>query len=70
MMVKLNRDAEERGGKLLVAGCTRDVTRTIQMVRLDQVLTVVGDLDAAISSPLAAQPPAPPAATLPSPKHS
>lgn len=64
MMVKLNREAEERGGKLHIAGCSRDVARTIQMVRLDQVLVLFNDLAAAISVPAATQ--AAVSSTLPS----
>lgn len=69
MMVKLNRAAEERGGKLLVAGCTRDVARTIQMVRLDQVLTVVDDLVTATSLPTTPLAPVPSPVSLPSPNR-
>ncbi len=71
MMVKLDREAKERGGRLLVAGCARDVARTIQMVRLDQVLTLVDSLAAANAIPTTPpSAPEPPAVPLPAPRHS
>ena len=39
-MLQLNREAQKNGGEVRIAGCNGDVLRTIQMTRLDKVLSV------------------------------
>ncbi len=51
-LVKLNRLAQERGTALRIAGCSADVLRTLQLVRLDQVLALYPDVAAATTAPV------------------
>ncbi|OAN46048.1 glycosyl transferase [Chloroflexus islandicus] len=51
-LVKLDRQARELGSALRIAGCARDVLRTLQLVKLDQVLSIFADVPAATAAPL------------------
>ncbi len=51
-LVKLDRLAREHNSSLRIAGCNHDVLRTIQLVRLDQVLSIFPDITAATTAPL------------------
>ena len=50
-MIQLNRIAQTRGGSLRVAGATGDTLRTMQLVKLDLVLSVYADLASATNAP-------------------
>lgn len=47
-IVKLNRIAQANGGELRVAGCSRDVLRSLQMVKLDTTVPLYQDVHTAI----------------------
>jgi len=47
-MITLNRQAQAVGGVLRVAGCAGDVLRTLKLTRLDAVLPLFADVDAAL----------------------
>ena len=49
-MVKLNRQSKEFGGELRVVGCSGDVLRGIKLVKLDTVIPLFQDLQAATAS--------------------
>ena len=46
-MIKLDREARAQGGGLRIVGCSRDVLRTLQLVKLDLVLALYPDIAAA-----------------------
>jgi N-acetylglucosaminyldiphosphoundecaprenol N-acetyl-beta-D-mannosaminyltransferase len=46
-MVKLDRLSKEQGGELRVVGCSGDVLRSIRLVKLDNVIHLFHDLQAA-----------------------
>jgi N-acetylglucosaminyldiphosphoundecaprenol N-acetyl-beta-D-mannosaminyltransferase len=46
-MVKLDRLSKEHGGELRVVGCSGDVLRSIRLVKLDNVIHLFHDLQAA-----------------------
>ncbi|WP_298819642.1 WecB/TagA/CpsF family glycosyltransferase [Chloroflexus sp.] len=50
-LVKLDRLAREQGSALRLAGCAHDVLRTLQLVRLDQVLAIFPDVSVATATP-------------------
>jgi N-acetylglucosaminyldiphosphoundecaprenol N-acetyl-beta-D-mannosaminyltransferase len=49
-MVKLSRHSKESGGELRVVGCSGDVLRGIKLVKLDMVIPLFHDLQAATAS--------------------
>ncbi|RMD74241.1 MAG: anti-sigma factor antagonist, partial [Chloroflexi bacterium] len=51
-LVKLDRLAREQGSALRIAGCSPDVLRTLQLVRLDLVLAIFPDVRAATTAPV------------------
>lgn len=51
-LVKLDRQARERGSAVRIAGCAHDVLRTLQLVKLDQVLSIFPDVPAATAAPI------------------
>ncbi|WP_322815158.1 WecB/TagA/CpsF family glycosyltransferase [Chloroflexus sp.] len=51
-LVKLDRLAREHNSALRLASCSHDVLRTLQLVRLDQVLQIFPDVTAATMAPL------------------
>ncbi len=48
-LVKLSRQAREKGGELRIAGCSADCLRVIKLARLDGVLALFADVRAAIA---------------------
>lgn len=50
-MIQLNKLAQERGGALRVAGANGDTLRTIQLVKLDTILSLFNDVATATSAP-------------------
>lgn len=48
-LVTLNRTSRERGGEMRVAGCSHDVLHGIKLVRLDGMLPLYQDVQAAIT---------------------
>lgn len=48
-MIKLDREARAHGGALRIVGCSRDVLRTLQLVKLDRILALYPDISAATS---------------------
>jgi N-acetylglucosaminyldiphosphoundecaprenol N-acetyl-beta-D-mannosaminyltransferase len=54
VMARLQHRAQEHGGELRVAGCSRDVLHSIQLVRLDAVVPLFQDVPAAASQAPAA----------------
>lgn len=51
-LVKLDRLAREQGSALRIAGCSPDVLRTLQLVKLDLVLAIFPDVRAATTVPV------------------
>lgn len=49
-MIKLDRELRERGGALRIAGCSHDVLRTIQLVKLDTLLPLFRDVSTAMAA--------------------
>ena len=47
---KLDRLAGDKGGELRVAGYSEDVLRVMKMVRFDKILSLYGDVDAAVAA--------------------
>jgi anti-anti-sigma regulatory factor len=54
-MIRVERLAREQGGELRLAGCSRDVQHTLELVRLDSMFALFPSLPAAVA------PTAPPA---------
>jgi N-acetylglucosaminyldiphosphoundecaprenol N-acetyl-beta-D-mannosaminyltransferase len=55
-LIKLDRAARAKGGALRIAGCSHDVLRTLKLVKLDNILTIMPDLATATHDPIAARP--------------
>jgi N-acetylglucosaminyldiphosphoundecaprenol N-acetyl-beta-D-mannosaminyltransferase len=49
-MIRLDRKARELAGGLRIAACSRDVLRSIQLVKLDTLIPVFGDVQQATGS--------------------
>jgi N-acetylglucosaminyldiphosphoundecaprenol N-acetyl-beta-D-mannosaminyltransferase len=49
-MVKLSRHSKENGGEVRVVGCSGDVLRGIKLVKLDMVLPLFQDVQAATAA--------------------
>lgn len=47
-MIRLKRDVRAAAGELQLAGCSADILRTLQLTRLDAVLSIAPDVDAAV----------------------
>jgi N-acetylglucosaminyldiphosphoundecaprenol N-acetyl-beta-D-mannosaminyltransferase len=47
-MTKLDRQTKELGGELRIAGCSKDVMRSIQLAKLDTLVSIYHDVQAAI----------------------
>ena len=52
MMLKIDRMARERGGMLRIAACSPDVQRTLELVKLDNMLALYADVVAAVQAPV------------------
>lgn len=50
-LLKLDRTLRERGGLLRITGCSPEVSRTLKLVRLDSVLTIVDTMERAMQPP-------------------
>jgi N-acetylglucosaminyldiphosphoundecaprenol N-acetyl-beta-D-mannosaminyltransferase len=50
-LIKLDRAARDHGGALRVVGCSPDVLRTLSLVRLDTILTLLPDVASATGEP-------------------
>lgn len=49
-IIQLDRQARREQRELRVAGCTRDVLRTIQLIRLDLIVPIFHDVQAAVTA--------------------
>lgn len=52
-LLKLDRTARTRNGALRIAGCSHDVLRTLKLIRLDGILTMMADVATATRDPIA-----------------
>ncbi|MCU0489983.1 MAG: WecB/TagA/CpsF family glycosyltransferase [Chloroflexaceae bacterium] len=52
ILVKLHRYGQEHNGMVRLANCTRDVARSIQLVKLDTLFTLYTDVEAAAQAQL------------------
>ncbi len=57
-MIRIERFAREQGGVVRIAGCSRDVQHTLELVRLDSMFALFPNLPAAVA-PTAPQAPQP-----------
>jgi N-acetylglucosaminyldiphosphoundecaprenol N-acetyl-beta-D-mannosaminyltransferase len=55
-LLKLDRAARAKGGALRIAGCSHDVLRTLKLVKLDGILTIMADVAAATRDSIGARP--------------
>ena len=51
-LLNLNRTAQTKNGALRIVGCSRDVLRTLKLIELDGVLTVMTDVATATQDPI------------------
>jgi N-acetylglucosaminyldiphosphoundecaprenol N-acetyl-beta-D-mannosaminyltransferase len=52
-LLKLDRTARAKNGALRIVGCSHDVLRTLKLIRLDGILTVMADVATATKDPIA-----------------
>jgi N-acetylglucosaminyldiphosphoundecaprenol N-acetyl-beta-D-mannosaminyltransferase len=52
-LLKLDRAARAKNGALRIVGCSHDVLRTLKLIRLDGILTVMTDVATATKDPVA-----------------
>jgi N-acetylglucosaminyldiphosphoundecaprenol N-acetyl-beta-D-mannosaminyltransferase len=57
MLIKLDRLARERGGALRITACSSDVRRTLELVKLDNILQLYPDVDSAVRNAIQADQP-------------
>ena len=50
ILSRLDRLAGDKGGQLRIAGYSEDVYRVLKMVRFDKILSLYGDVDAAVAA--------------------
>jgi N-acetylglucosaminyldiphosphoundecaprenol N-acetyl-beta-D-mannosaminyltransferase len=50
-LLKLDRTARAKNGALRIVGCSHDVLRTLKLIRLDGILTVMSDVATATKDP-------------------
>jgi N-acetylglucosaminyldiphosphoundecaprenol N-acetyl-beta-D-mannosaminyltransferase len=55
-LLKLDRAARAKYGALRIAGCSHDVLRTLKLIKLDNILTIVPDVAAATRDPILTPP--------------
>jgi N-acetylglucosaminyldiphosphoundecaprenol N-acetyl-beta-D-mannosaminyltransferase len=51
-LLNLDRTAQTKNGALRIVGCSRDVLRTLKLIKLDGVLTVMADIATATQDPI------------------
>ncbi|MEI7768390.1 MAG: WecB/TagA/CpsF family glycosyltransferase [Chloroflexales bacterium] len=51
-LLKLDRAARAKNGVMRVVGCSHDVLRTLKLIKLDGILTVMADVAAATKDPI------------------
>jgi N-acetylglucosaminyldiphosphoundecaprenol N-acetyl-beta-D-mannosaminyltransferase len=51
-LLKLDRAARAKNGALRIVGCSHDVIRTLKLIKLDGILTVMADVATATQDPI------------------